>query len=34
VIELFPDCSPTEEKIVCCSLAGEVYLITYEEVRQ
>ena len=31
VIELYPHCSPTENKIVCSSLNGEIYLINYGE---
>lgn len=34
VIELYPDCSPTENTIVCTSLTGEVFLISYEETRK
>jgi Tol biopolymer transport system component len=31
VMEMNPQCSPTENKIVCNSLAGDIYVITYEE---
>ncbi len=31
VIELFPSCSPVENKIVCSSLSGDIYVITYSE---
>lgn len=31
VIELNPKCSPTENKIVCNSLDGEIFLLTYAE---
>ncbi len=31
VIELFPSCSPVADKIVCSSLNGDVYVITYSE---
>jgi Tol biopolymer transport system component len=31
VIELYPSCSPVENKIVCSSLSGDVYVITYSE---
>jgi len=34
IIELFPSCSPTENKILCSTPAGEVFLLTYEEGRQ
>jgi Tol biopolymer transport system component len=34
VVELYPQCSPTEDKIVCGTLRGEIYLLTYKEVRQ
>jgi Tol biopolymer transport system component len=34
VIEVYPDCSPTENKVVCTSLTGEVFLISYEETRK
>ena len=30
VIELYPDCSPAENRIVYCSQRGELYLMTYE----
>ncbi len=30
-IALNPSCSPVENKIVCCTLAGEIYLIDYTE---
>lgn len=31
VIEMYPSPSPTENKIVCSSLSGEIYLIHYNE---
>lgn len=31
VIEMYPSCSPTENKIVCSSLSGELYVISYTE---
>lgn len=31
IIELYPSCSPTEDKIVCSSLNGDIYVITYSE---
>lgn len=31
--ELYPKCSPVENKIVCTTLTGDVYLFTYEEVQ-
>lgn len=31
IIELFPSCSPAENKIVCSSLSGDIYMITYSE---
>lgn len=31
VIELHPQCSPTESKIVCSSYDGELFVLTYEE---
>ncbi len=31
-IELLPDCSPTDNQIVCSTLSGEVYMLRYEEV--
>ncbi len=31
VVELYPSCSPVENKIVCSSLSGDVYVITYSE---
>jgi Tol biopolymer transport system component len=34
VVELYPQCSPTENKIVCSSLRGGIYLLTYKEVGQ
>ena len=34
VIEVHPQCSPTANKIVCSTLSGEIYLLTYEEERQ
>ena len=33
VVELYPQCSPTEDMIVCSTLGGEIYLLTYKEVR-
>lgn len=32
VLEMYPTCSPTENKIVCSSLGGELYVISYTEV--
>lgn len=34
VIELYPSTSPVEDKIVCSSLSGEIFLIHYKEVKQ
>lgn len=34
VIELYPSTSPIEDKIVCSSLSGEIFLIHYKEVKQ
>jgi Tol biopolymer transport system component len=31
VSEMFPNCSPTENKIVCSTLDGRLYMITYTE---
>jgi Tol biopolymer transport system component len=31
VSEMYPNCSPTENKIVCSTLDGRLYLITYSE---
>ena len=31
VIEMYPQCSPTEDKIVCNTLRGDVYVISYAE---
>ncbi len=31
IIELYPSCSPTENRIVCSSLNGDIYVITYSE---
>jgi Tol biopolymer transport system component len=31
VLEMYPSCSPTENKIVCSSLSGELYVISYTE---
>ncbi len=31
VIELYPACSPTENEIVCSSLNGDIYMISYSE---
>ncbi len=33
MIELYPNCSSVENKIVLTTLAGEVYVLTYEEVQ-
>lgn len=30
-IEMYPQCSPTENKIVYCSLKGEIFLLNYTE---
>ncbi len=30
--EMFPQCSPTEDKIVCNSLQGDIYVLSYREV--
>ena len=30
-LEMYPHCSPTENKIVCSTLSGEIYLLSYEE---
>lgn len=32
ILEMYPSCSPTENKIVCNSLSGELYVISYTEV--
>ncbi len=32
VVEMYPSCSSTENKIVCSSLSGELYVISYTEV--
>jgi Tol biopolymer transport system component len=29
-IELYPDCSPVDDVIVCCTAKGEIFLIRYE----
>ncbi|MCX8057362.1 MAG: hypothetical protein N3F03_07135 [Ignavibacteria bacterium] len=34
VIELYPSTSPTENKIVCSSLSGEIFLLHYSEVKK
>lgn len=31
IIELYPECSPTENLIACSSLSGDIYIIRYEE---
>ncbi len=31
ILEMYPQCSPTENKIVCSTLGGELYLLSYEE---
>lgn len=31
IIEMYPQCSPTENKIVYCSLQGEIFLLSYTE---
>lgn len=31
VMEVYPHCSPTEDKIVCATLEGGLYVLTYEE---
>ncbi|MBI3110025.1 MAG: PD40 domain-containing protein [Ignavibacteriales bacterium] len=31
IMEVYPNCSPTENKIVCTSLEGALYLLSYEE---
>ncbi len=31
VVELYPSCSRMEDKIICSSLSGDVYVITYSE---
>jgi len=33
-IELYPDCSPTEDRIVCSTIEGDVFLISYEEAHK
>jgi len=33
-VELFPQCSPTENKIVCSTLDGGILLLTYEEAKR
>ncbi len=33
MVELYPDCSPAENKIVCSTLTGKIILLTYGEVR-
>ena len=33
VVELYPQCSPTEDMIVCSALDGGIYLLTFTEVR-
>jgi Tol biopolymer transport system component len=32
VLEMYPSCSPAENKIACSSLGGELYVISYTEV--
>ena len=32
IVEMYPSCSPTENKIACSALSGELYLISYTEV--
>jgi len=32
VLEMYPSCSPTENKIVCSSMSGELFVIGYTEV--
>lgn len=34
VIEMYPSTSPTEDKIVCSSLSGEIFIIHYAEVKR
>lgn len=34
VIEMYPSTSPVEDKIVCSSLSGEIFLIHYTEVKK
>ncbi len=34
VMEMHPQCSPTENKIVCSTMGGEIYVLSYEEVGQ
>ena len=31
VMEMYPQCSPTENKIACSSADGAIYVLTYEE---
>jgi Tol biopolymer transport system component len=31
VLEMYPQCSPVENKIACSSADGQIYLLTYEE---
>lgn len=31
IVEMYPNCSPTEDKITCSSLDGALYLFSYEE---
>jgi Tol biopolymer transport system component len=31
ILEMYPQCSPTENKIVCSTMGGEIYLLSYEE---
>jgi len=31
ILEMYPQCSPTENKIVCATFSGEIYLLSYEE---
>ncbi len=34
VTEMYPDCSPTDDQIVCASAEGDLYVLTYGEVGQ
>jgi Tol biopolymer transport system component len=31
IMEMYPNCSPTENKIICSSLEGDIYILSYEE---
>jgi hypothetical protein len=33
LFEMYPSCSPVENRIVCSSLSGKIFLLTYEEVK-